>query len=114
MPAGERARLHGAAAELLSGAGAQAETVGAHLLRATRAGRAQAVEMLRRAAASALARGSPAAAVTYLRRALEEPPAATARPALLVELAQAEALHGDAMASERIEEALTLVSEAVA
>ena len=86
VPAPRRADDHARAAALLDRDGAAVDTVGAHLLLAAPAGDAWAVEALRRAGAKALARGAPRAAVRYLRRALQEPPAQDERPAASREL----------------------------
>ncbi len=70
-----RAADHSRAANLLDRDGTDPDTVAAHLLLAELGGEAWVVEALRRAAAGALGRGAPEAAVRYLRRALQEPPA---------------------------------------
>jgi DNA-binding CsgD family transcriptional regulator len=74
MTVGERAREHERAAAVLARAGADADRVALHLLVARRRGDVQTVETLRRAGAGANRRGAPEVAVTYLRRALAEPP----------------------------------------
>jgi len=86
----ERARRHLGAARLLDAEGDDAERVAAHLLAADARDDPWAVRVLRRAAARSLRRGAPEAAVRYLRRALDEPPAADERPAVLAELGRAE------------------------
>jgi hypothetical protein len=63
--------------------------VAAHLLLAEPAGDGWAVAELRSAASEALGRGAPAAAVSYLRRALREPPPKPDRPAVSRELGNA-------------------------
>lgn len=67
-----RALLHAEAAKLLAAAGAEPDSVAAHLLLAPPGEDPEAVASLREAAAAALARGAPEAAVRYLRRALPE------------------------------------------
>ena len=85
----ERARYHGRAAHVLAGAGGVADRIAVHLL-ATRPGAdAQTVDMLREAAKSATCRGAPNVAVTYLQRALAEPPAAELEPIVTHELGNA-------------------------
>jgi DNA-binding CsgD family transcriptional regulator len=74
VPAPRRAADHARAARLLSDDGADADTVAAQLLLAEPRGDGWAVAALRDAAAEALGRGAPEAAVSYLRRALREPP----------------------------------------
>ncbi|MGY1608790.1 MULTISPECIES: AAA family ATPase [unclassified Geodermatophilus] len=88
-PAGERALAHAAAARLLARAGAADEQVAAQLLRTEPAGSGWVVERLRAAARRALEHGAPDSAVTYLRRALREPP--RQRDEVLLELGRAEA-----------------------
>lgn len=69
------------------------------------------VRTLREAARSALERGAPDAAVTYLRRALAEPPPAEASTELLADLGLAEARAGLPDAVERLSHALELAQE---
>ncbi len=92
LPAAERADGHARAARLLAAEDAAPERVAAHLLLAEPCGSEWACARLQKAAREALPRGAPDAAVTYLRRALEEPPTEDARPAMLLELGLAEAL----------------------
>lgn len=92
MAPSRRAALHATAASLLAGDGAPAGMVAAHLLSAEPYGEAWIVDALRAAARQALARGAPEAAVSYLRRALAEPPAPSSRLAVVLELGRAEAL----------------------
>jgi DNA-binding CsgD family transcriptional regulator len=86
LPAGRRSRAHNAAARLLAERGADPDAVAVHLLACDRMGDAATVGLLRSAAASALERGAPNAAVRYLMRAWAEPPPAETRQPLLVEL----------------------------
>ena len=87
---GERHTRHAAAAEALAAAGAPPEHVTAHLLLTTPSGDARRVRTLRTAATGAARRGAPRAAVTRLRRALEEPPAEQERVEILTELGRYE------------------------
>ena len=64
----------------------------AHLLATEPRGSEWVCDRLRDAAREAVPRGAPDASVTYLRRALEEPPALDSRPAVLLELGLAESL----------------------
>jgi DNA-binding CsgD family transcriptional regulator len=98
---GERWEEHARAARLLAGEGASPERVAAQLLRCRPAGDGWAYERLVAAARLAGARGAAEAAVTYLRRALDEPAPAADRPALLVELGQAEVRAADPTAAVR-------------
>lgn len=74
VPAPRRAADHACAARLLADDDATADAVAAHLLLSEPAGEPWPVARLRSAATEALGRGAPAAAVSYLRRALREPP----------------------------------------
>ena len=100
-----RARLHAEAARLVAAAGGAPERVAAHLLHAPPAGDAWAVDELRRAARRSLAEGAADAAARDLRRALEEPPPAGERPALLLELGLAELRSDPPAAIEPLEQA---------
>jgi hypothetical protein len=85
-----RQRWHKHAARLLDEQGAPAEEVTVHLLAAAATGDAWVVDRLRRAAASARARGAPdVAAAQCLERALAEPPPAGVRGDVLQHLRQA-------------------------
>jgi len=68
---GERALAHRRAADVLAALGAEPERSAAHLLKAL-PGAEGAVSLLRRAAAAALSRGSPEAALEFLNRCLAE------------------------------------------
>lgn len=111
LPAVRRSAEHRRAAELLAGDDGGAGLVGAHLLRCAPAGDPWVVDQLRMAAAGDVGRGAPDAAVAALRRALVEPPAAAAHPAVLYELGRAEALVRDPSAVRDLEEALRLSEE---
>jgi DNA-binding CsgD family transcriptional regulator len=113
IPPGERARLHSHAARLLAAAGAAGETVASHLLASPGAGDGWAVEQLRAAAARSLGTGAVDSAITYLSRALEEPPDPSVRPELLVELGRAESLGGRPEAIERLDGALARIGDPV-
>jgi DNA-binding CsgD family transcriptional regulator len=95
LSAGERAREHGRAAAVLAAAGAAADRIALHLLESEPRGDAETVDTLRRAAASAGGRGAPEVAVSYLRRALAEPPSAELLPAVAHELGAAALRAGD-------------------
>ena len=87
-----RAALHGQAARALGAEGVPADQVAAHLLSAEPYGDPWVVDALCNAAREALAKGAPEAAVSYLRRAVQEPPGVDARLAVLLALGRAEAL----------------------
>jgi DNA-binding CsgD family transcriptional regulator len=91
IPLAARARAHARAVRLLKGAGAAPETIAPHLLLVDPSGDAEAVAMLRRAAATALGRGDPRTAIRLLQRAVDEPPAPTQQVTVLVELGRAQA-----------------------
>jgi DNA-binding CsgD family transcriptional regulator len=103
---GERAALHRRAAEILRDEGIGPERVAAHLLPSSGTGEAWVVEVLDAAAGRALAIGAPESAASYLRRALEEPPAAAARSGLLRQLGISEGATGLPSAIDRLEDAL--------
>jgi DNA-binding CsgD family transcriptional regulator len=71
---GDRAARHLAAARLLEATGAPAERVATQLLQTRPTGDRRWVATLRDAASSAAERGAPGAAISYLQRALDEPP----------------------------------------
>lgn len=104
----ERALAHARAAALLVDEEAPADRIALHLLRAHPRGDPQVVATLQAAAAIAAGRGAPETAVTYLRRALEEPPPRSSRAGLLLELGLAE------MGLRRHPEAAAQLAEAVA
>ncbi|MDP1847353.1 MAG: AAA family ATPase [Solirubrobacteraceae bacterium] len=102
----ERAALHRRAAEILHGEGIAPERVAAHLLPSPGSGDAWVVDLLCDVARHAVAAGAPESAASYLSRALQEPPAAGQRAAVLHELGASEAATGLASAVEHLEEAL--------
>jgi DNA-binding CsgD family transcriptional regulator len=86
----QRGEEHARAARVLAGAGASEERIAAQIAGAEPAGDPGRVDLLRRVATDALARGAPSAAVAWLARALDEPPPAGARAEVLFELGSAE------------------------
>jgi DNA-binding CsgD family transcriptional regulator/tetratricopeptide (TPR) repeat protein len=109
----ERERGHARAAGLLADAGAEPERIAAHLLRIAPAADAGAVQVLRQAARSALARGAPESAVAYLRRALEEPPHHEEQVDVLLELGSTETLVSGPAAVEHLREAHRLIDDPI-
>jgi DNA-binding CsgD family transcriptional regulator len=101
----ERARGHARAAGLLREAGAPLDELAIHLLATEPSGDPATVETLRAAARAATARGAPGAAVSYLRRAVREPPAEEERDRALMELGAAESQAGEPTAVGRLAEA---------
>jgi DNA-binding CsgD family transcriptional regulator len=114
LPSGMRAQAHARAAQLLAGEGVEPEQVAVQLLASEPAGAADAVQALRVAAAAALARGAPETAVTYLRRALAEPPTESVRAAVLGELGSGEQMVRDPAAMVHLEQAWQATTDPVA
>ena len=112
IPAVVRKRMHRVAAGRLADERARAEQVAAHLLAASRQSDPWTVEILRKAAAEALSRGSPESAVRYLTRALDEP-AGAATVEVTLELGRALTPTGSADAVPRLERALELADNPV-
>ena len=105
-PTAERIAGHRTAARVLAAESATPERIGMHLL-ATPPGRdSWVVQTLRTAARGALARGAPASATAYLRRALDEASGSEPELDILAELGHAEVIAGEPTAVERLERAL--------
>ncbi|MEY2513821.1 MAG: hypothetical protein QOJ89_1179, partial [bacterium] len=94
-----RAFSHERAAAVLVRFAADAGRIAAHLLLSRPAGDADAASRLHRAAEDAAAKGDPATAARYWRRALAEPPSRDQRPPVLLGLGLAELAVGDAAAA---------------
>ncbi len=109
----ERASAHRQAADVLAAARVEPEQTASHLLVIPAAGDAFVCSTLREAARRALGRGAPDAAVTYLRRALGEPPVGEERGAVLLELGLAERRSDVLAAAEHLAEALSLADDPV-
>lgn len=112
LPPGDRQVRHERAARVLDAAGASAEQVAAHLLQVPHRGAPRVVEVLRRSAATAAARGAADAAATYLTRALQEPPPAAEKPYVLLELGRVETLGDGPAAKGHLREAYATLTEA--
>jgi DNA-binding CsgD family transcriptional regulator len=112
LDATERAAAHRAAVRVLQAAGAGAERIAAHALKAGPGTGSEVVDVLRAAAAEALRRGAPRPAAAYLRRALEEPLAAGAAAEVLVDLGRAEAAAAEPGAADRLREAMAAIGGA--
>ncbi|MBV8943097.1 MAG: AAA family ATPase [Solirubrobacterales bacterium] len=106
IPPGELATRHFEAARLLHSEDAPLEKVVAHLMLSHRRGDAWVVEQLCAAAREARARASPRSAVSYLRRALEEPPSGDLRTTVLGELGATEAAAGLVEAASHFAQAM--------
>jgi DNA-binding CsgD family transcriptional regulator len=107
----ERTTLHGHAAKLLAANRAQPEVVAEHLVLAGPPQQEWAVAALHDAGRAAARKGAAAAAVRYLRSALDA--AVTDPPpcAVLVDLGLAEACTGEPTSLDRFEQALKLISD---
>jgi DNA-binding CsgD family transcriptional regulator len=105
----EREAAHRAAADLLVGAGAPAESVAGHLLRVTPRADLFVVSTLRQAAERSLAQGAAEPAIGYLTRALEEEVEPALRAKLLVELGLAERRRSGPAAAAHLRAALDLL-----
>ena len=81
-----RELMHSRAAELLRDAGEPPDQVASHLLSMPRRGEEWVVKVLIQAAHAATRRSAPESAVTYITRALDEPPPAAMRAEMLLEL----------------------------
>ena len=111
LPLAERHERHAKAVVRLAVAGAPAHRIAAHALRTPPAGRAETVEVLREAARHAQRASAPLEAVTYLRRALEEPPPADERVDLLVELGECELFAGLPEGVARLRDVLAEITD---
>jgi DNA-binding CsgD family transcriptional regulator len=108
MALADRLDAHADAARLLAADGAPAERAATHLLKTDPAADPRAADQLAAAATVALSRGAPEEAVTYLKRALREPPIPERRAALLAELGAAQARTGDTEGLGPLREALAV------
>ncbi len=107
----KRANEHERAAQILADDGMPAEQVALHLLGIEPGAEAWRVELLRDAAQQALNRGAANPAVTYLRRALAEPPDDCNRASVLLELGSAERAAQEPDAAEHLDQALELTDD---
>jgi ATP/maltotriose-dependent transcriptional regulator MalT len=99
------------AARILHNENEPPERVARHLLAAPRLGQAETVETLSIAAAVALSRANPFDAVSYLRRALAEPPPPGMRAQVILDLGRAEAMAGEPEAAERLAAGMAQLTE---
>jgi DNA-binding CsgD family transcriptional regulator len=109
--AGERQLAHARAAALLRARGASHEEIATHLLATAPAGDPAVVETLREAGRSAARKGAVDSAMTYLRRAREEPPRSEDRVDVLRELGLAESLSDGPLAARHLRAAYTATSD---
>ena len=103
--------LHASAAVQLRDAGAPADQVASHLLSMPRRGQDWVTQLLIQAARTATRRNAPDSAVTYLTRALEEPPPADWRADILLELGIAGTNTYAPLAIEHLREAYVLLDD---
>src|SRR4051794_32043666 len=108
---GERARLHGRAARLLADEDGDVDAIAAHLLASEPAGERRTVELLMDAVTRATARGAPAMAAAYLRRAQAEPPSGDQRAPVLRQLAVVESRLGVPEAGDHADHAMRVASD---
>jgi DNA-binding CsgD family transcriptional regulator len=107
----ERAEGHARAARILAASGASEERVAAQITEAEPTGDPDRVELLRRVAADAHARGAPAAAAAWLGRALAEPPPPATKAEVLLELGSAELRLAAPQAVEHLATAVELIED---
>ena len=110
---GERELQHERAAQILSHAEVQPERVAAHLLVIPPRGEAEVARVLRAAGQAAVQKGAAESAVSYLERALAEPPSPSSRPSVLFELGLAELLTSGPAAAEHLSEAFEQLEDPV-
>jgi DNA-binding CsgD family transcriptional regulator/tetratricopeptide (TPR) repeat protein len=108
---GERELQHEHVARLLVGLGAPDEQIAAHLLVIAGRGEEWVIDVLRAAANTAVTKGDLDAAISCLRRALDEPPRPDLRLELLLELAAAEMSTSLAPAAEHFRAAYEIARE---
>lgn len=106
-----RSDAHARAARVLSDEGVAAERVAAHLVLAQPRRDPWFAATLRSAAAHAMSRGDPGAAVRFLEHCLACPPPGELRAAVLRELALAEGRSGVPTAAQRLSEAVDLMDD---
>ena len=102
LTAPERDLAHLRAARALADRAKGADRIAAHLLLVSGRQEGWVVEYLRSAARLALARGAPDSAVSYLERALAEPPEPARRREVLLELGRVEVATSGPMAVEHL------------
>jgi DNA-binding CsgD family transcriptional regulator len=111
IPAVDRARLHRAAVAVLSAGGGDPERLARHLLLVEPRGDDQVAETLLAAGQTAARRGAPDVAVSYLQRALAEPPGEGALVDVLVELGTAGALDRQPGYEEHLKAAIAATAD---
>ncbi|MDT0442555.1 helix-turn-helix transcriptional regulator [Streptomyces johnsoniae] len=112
LSASARNMAHVRAARALIAIDAPVDDIAAHFLRAPAAGDPETVRVLREAARKAVAEQRDASAVTYLTRALVEPPAPDVLPRVLVDLGRAELRCLEPKGLDHLSQAVELIDEA--
>ena len=107
----ERVALHAGAAKLLASETSHAEVVAEHLLMSGPSPETWALTALHNAGRAAARKGAPAAAIRYLRHALDAADSDALPPRLLIDLGLAEAAAGEPMSLSHFEQALDLITE---
>jgi DNA-binding CsgD family transcriptional regulator len=113
MPHGERALWHSRAVAALRELGAPGNQVAAQLLSVPSRGDPAVAALLHDAGRAAFARGAPDSAIGLLRRALDEPPPAERRAAILLDLGLAETLVDGRAAAEHLRAAYEQLEDPV-
>jgi class 3 adenylate cyclase/DNA-binding CsgD family transcriptional regulator len=114
IPHPSRPALHRHAADIVAATGGSPERIAAHFLLSEPADDPFVVATLRDAAARSLAQGVSDTAVSYLRRAVEEPPPRKERARVLFELGSAELRVDGRAASDHLREATELEQDPTA
>jgi class 3 adenylate cyclase/DNA-binding CsgD family transcriptional regulator len=112
IPPVDRARLHREAVAVLGARGADPERLARHLLLVEPRGDGRVAETLLAAGQTAARRGAPDVAVSYLERALAEPPGDSELVDVLVELGTAGALARDPEYERHLEAAMAATPDA--
>ena len=107
----ERLALHANSAKLLTGGHSQPEVIAEHLLISGPTHEPWVLTVLHDAGRAAMSKGAPAAALRYLRRALDIADPDEVPPRLLIDLGLAEASAGEPISLTRFEQAFDLISE---
>jgi DNA-binding CsgD family transcriptional regulator/tetratricopeptide (TPR) repeat protein len=107
----ERLVLHANAAQILSNADEEPEVIAEHVLLSSKTDQSWAREALHDAGRAAARKGAPAAALRYLRRAVDATDPEAVSPSLLLEVGLAEAASGEVASLQHFERALTMVTD---
>lgn len=113
IPPGERELMHIHAAKQLSELNAPLERVAAQLVHVRPRGDDWVVAKLRAAGAEAMETGAMSSTVVYLKRALEEPPAAELKGEILRDLGFAQALSSDIEGADSLLKAHELIEDPI-